>query len=78
MKLLNFMRLLYGVGEHTQKLMLYFKYVHTLGSALKLFMPRGKFASANQNDKPDLVSDVSSVLNFCICSSDVILQANSW
>ena len=57
---------------------LYFKYMHTLGSALKLFMPHGKFASANQNDKPDLLSDTSSVWNFCICSSDVILQGNSY
>ena len=56
----------------------YFKYMHTLGSALKLFMPRGKFSSANQNDKPDLLSDTSSVWNFCICSSDVILQGNSY
>ena len=56
---------------------LYFKHIHTLGSAVKLFIPRGKFASANQNDKPDPVSDTSSAWNFCICSSDVILQGNS-
>ena len=37
-------------------------------------MPRGKFDSANQKHYPDLGSEASSVLIFCVHFSDVIWQ----
>ena len=37
-------------------------------------IPRGKFASSNQKQYPDLSSDASSVWNFCARSPDVILR----
>ena len=43
-----------------------------------LVVPHGKFASANQRHYPVLGSDMSSVWNFCIRFSDVILQGNQW
>ena len=39
-----------------------------------LHVPLGKLPSANQKRSPDLDSDTSSVWNFCVCFSDVILQ----
>ena len=43
-----------------------------------LVLPRGIFASTNQKHYPDLVSDASSVWNFCAHFSDVISRGNQW
>ena len=43
-----------------------------------LVVPGGKFDSANERHYPDLVSDMSSVWNFCARFSNVIWRGNQW
>ena len=43
-----------------------------------LVVPGGKFDSANERHYPDLVSDTSSVWNFCARFSNVIWRGNQW